>query len=92
MNKSIKDRIEEQKVLDPEFKKAYEDLLFAEEFAVEIVKLRKAAHLTQNQVSDLTGLKQVEISRIENLKKVPTVTTMERILHVFNKKLSISNR
>lgn len=92
MKTSIKDRIQHQIDSNPEFAQAYHDCIFAEEFAQTLHDLRTEMNITQSELSLKTGIKQVEISKIENLKTIPTVATMDRLLRVFNKRLSIVNQ
>ena len=92
MKISIKSRIKTEIESNPEFAQAYHDCLFAEEFAQTLQDLRKTMHLSQSELANRTGIKQVEISKIENLKTIPTVSTMDRLLRVFNKRLSIINQ
>jgi|GEM_PF-6990520 len=90
MRKNIKERLNTQLIEDVNFAKAYEDLLFAEKFAQTIYDLRIEHKLTQMNLAQITGIKQVEISKIENSKLIPNVITMGKLLHVFHKQLTIS--
>ncbi len=54
-------------------------------FSHALVVARKAAGLNQQQLADLTGINQSEISRIERGQGNPTLDTLERLtgpLHV----------
>jgi len=48
-------------------------------FAQNVVKARKAGHLTQEQVSDRSGVHVTEVSRIERGLRDPRVTTVIRL-------------
>ena len=51
---------------------------------------RKAARLTQKQVSQLTGIDQANISRIEQGKLNPTLTTLLRLCEATGWQLTVS--
>jgi predicted transcriptional regulator len=56
----------------------------------EIIKrMRKEAHITQQQLADEVGITQAHISRIENEKVNPTLSTINKIISVLqeNKKM-----
>lgn len=55
--------------------------LHAEHFgiSIQLTNLRKSLHLTQAQLSELTGVKQPEISRIEQGGANPTQDTLVKL-------------
>lgn len=53
-----------------------------------IRKFRKDKHLTQVQLSQLSGIKQATISAIENGRNQPTTPTLEMIAKALNCTLS----
>lgn len=48
-------------------------------FAQNVVTARKAQHLTQEQVSDRSGVHVTEVSRIERGLRDPRVSTLIRL-------------
>jgi transcriptional regulator with XRE-family HTH domain len=48
-------------------------------FAQNVVNARKAQHLTQEQVSDRSGVHVTEVSRIERGLRDPRITTLIRL-------------
>jgi len=54
-----------------------------------IVKARIEAHMTQTQLSEVTGITQSDISKIENGNGNPSLKTLRKIAHAFGKKLKI---
>jgi DNA-binding XRE family transcriptional regulator len=54
-----------------------------------IILKRKHMNYTQKDVSELTGLKQSSISRIESLRVVPTLPMLIRIMDAINLKIEI---
>lgn len=79
----------EEQMKDPEFKKEYEAL--EPEFAVirAILDARKESGITQKQLSELTGIAQGDISKLENGSANPSVKTLERIATALGKRLKI---
>ncbi len=55
--------------------------------AIAIHRARSEAGITQNQLSDLSGVPQQEISRLEKAKGNPTVLTLTKIGSVLNLQL-----
>ena len=64
---------------DTEFKKAYDAL--EPEFAIiqAMIDARKAAGLTQKQLSEKTGIAQADISKLENGNSNPSLRTLQRL-------------
>ena len=55
----------------------------------EIKELRIRNHLTQQQLSELSGIPFATINRLENGKANPTLKTLEKLLSVFGYELRI---
>ena len=64
---------------DPEFERAYEEI--QPELAVmrAIADARAERNLTQEQVAELTGIAQAEISKLENGTRNPSVKLLQRL-------------
>ena len=74
---------------DPEVMKELE--LNAVEYQVvrEIIKARKELNLTQEQLADLVGTKQSNISRLESGEYNPTIEFLSKIANAMGKTLEI---
>ena len=55
-----------------------------------IIEARKARHLTQQELSERTGIAQTEISRLENGTRNPSVKILERIADGLGMRLRIA--
>ena len=88
MSKYVNDTIK-QLMKDPDFKKEWDDL--EDEFTMieSLIKARIDSGLTQNELSEMTGISQADISRIENGNANPSLKTLQRIAKALNKKLVI---
>ena len=87
LNKQI-----ERHLKDREFKIYFERAEAKRKIAQEIAALRKANHLTQEQLAKEVGTRQQVISRIENPndKRMPSLEFLDRIAKALNKRLVIS--
>ena len=74
---------------DPEVMRELE--LNAVEYQVvrEIIKARKELNLTQEQLADLVGTKQSNISRLESGEYNPTIEFLSKIANAMGKTLEI---
>lgn len=57
--------------------------------ASELLGARKHAHLSQKELALRSGVQQAEISKIERGEVVPTLTTMNKLLHPLGRRLAI---
>lgn len=64
---------------DPEFKRQWEEDEPEREILYAIAELRGRRRLTQTELAELTGIKQSEISKLENGKANPTLETLQKI-------------
>ena len=64
---------------DSNFKKEYDDLEPEYDIINAMIKARKEKGLTQKQLSELTGISQADISRIENGTRNPSLETIKRL-------------
>lgn len=79
----------DRKLKEPEFKQAYEELEVEYAIRNEILKARKELGMSQTQLSNLTGITQPDISKLENSKANPSVATLKKLATAFGKKLRI---
>ena len=89
MSKYFKDFLNEQ-LKDEEFRKEYENLEAEFQIIREIIAVRKDKNITQKELSDLTGITQADISKIENGNANPSLKTLKKLAAAFGKKLVIS--
>ena len=89
MGKNFHETLNEQ-LKDPAFKKEYDEL--EPELAIinAIVDARKEMGLTQKQLSELTGITQADISKLENGNANPSIKTLQRLAAAMGKKVKIS--
>ena len=78
-----------QQMKDPAFNKAYEQL--EPEFAIiqAIIDARKSAGITQNELSQKSGIAQGDISKLENGNANPSIKTLQRLAAALGKTLKI---
>lgn len=88
MTKLFSDYLKE-KLKNPEFKKEYDALEPEYELIQELIELRKSKKLTQKDISNMTGIHQTDISRLEQGKTNPTLETLSRIAESLDSKLKI---
>ena len=89
MGKNFRETLNEQ-LKDPNFKKEYDEL--EPEFAIinAIIDARKEMGLTQKQLSELTGITQADISKLENGNANPCLKTLQRLAAAMGKTVKIS--
>lgn len=78
-----------EQMQDPEFRAEWERQ--EPEFAVirAILDARIAKNLSQKQLSELTGINQADISRIENGNGNPSIRTLQRLAEGLGMKLKL---
>ena len=62
-------------------KEQEEEIRVEEEIIQAVIKARKEKNLTQQQLSDISGIKQTTIARIENGTNSPMVSTLMKMLY-----------
>lgn len=84
-----RDFLEEQ-LEDPAVKAEYDAL--EPEFSViqAMIDARRAAGLTQKELSDRTGIAQADISKLENGSANPSLRTLQRLAQGMGMKLQLS--
>ena len=83
------EKLLEEKLKDPEFKKEYDAL--EPQFAViqAIIDARREKGITQKELSELTGIAQGDISKLENGSANPSIKTLKRVATALGKRLKI---
>ena len=85
---SVKENLKEL-LKDKDFKKEYDALEPEYQVIREMIKAREEKNLTQIELSNLTGISQADISRLENGDANPTISLLNRIAVAFGKQLKI---
>ena len=76
-------------MLDPEFKKEYESLQPEMDIKRAILDARINAGLTQHELSERSGISQADISRLEKGTRNPSVALLKRLAEAMNSTLRI---
>jgi len=73
-----------------EFRKEYEDSRAEYEILHSLIEARISQNITQKELAERSGIRQSNISRIENGTASPTVNTLQALAKGLGKKLVIS--
>lgn len=79
----------ERQMDDPEFAEEYEAIRPEYEAIRAVIAARLECNMTQKELAEKTGIRQSNISRIENGTSSPTVDTLARIAVGMGKQLKI---
>ena len=88
---SFKTHLAEQ-LKNPEFAAEWERQRPEREYIKAIIAARTETNLTQKDLAEKTGIRQSNISRIENGKSSPTIATLQQIAAGVGKTLHIEFR
>ena len=86
--RTFDDMLNEQ-LEDIKFRKEYEDIQPEMDVIRAIVDARTAQNLTQKELSKRTGIKQADISKLENGTRNPTVSLLKRLAEGMGMELRI---
>ena len=75
---------------DPDFRKEWDEMEPEYQIMKAMIAARMETGITQQQLSEKTGINQSNLSRIENGNGNPSVSTLYRIASALGKKLSMS--
>ena len=81
-----------EQLTDPEFAAEWERQRPEREYIKAIIAARTESNLTQRDLAEMTGIRQSNISRIENGNCSPTVATLQQIACGVGKTLHIEFR
>ena len=84
------DRYLNEKLKDPEFKGERERIQPKYEIMRSLIDARIKLNLTQKELAERSGVRQSNISRIENGTASPTVATLQALAAGMGKRLHIS--
>lgn len=88
----VKDEIEKRKAESEIFKKVWDDSREEYKLIGEMISLRKAEKITQNQLATITGSKQQVISRIEKKESNPSLKFFCKMLDALGYELRIGKK
>ena len=74
---------------NPEFVKEWESLEPEYQLIRALLNGRKAANLSQTQLSNLTGISQADISRLETGESNPSLKTLKRLANALGMNLRL---
>ena len=80
----------ENNMKDPEFKKEWDDLELEYQVQAELIIARLECNMTQAELAKKSGIRQSNISRIENGNAIPRLDTLEALAMAMGKSLKIS--
>lgn len=89
MSKNFRDTLKEE-MEKPEFKKEWDNLEVEFQIIKAMIDGRNENHLTQRELSDMTGIAQGDISKIENGNANPSIKTLDRLADALGKKLKVT--
>ena len=75
---------------DPEFRKEWEAQELEYQTQEELIKARIACNMTQPELAEKSGIRQSNISRIENGNAVPRLDTLCALASAMGKKIRIA--
>ena len=83
-------KYKKKQLQNPEFKAEYERTRPEFEIMHALVNARVSQNLTQKELAEKSGVRQSNISRIENGTCSPTIATLEALAAGMGKKLIVS--
>lgn len=89
MGKNFRETLNNELINNAEFKKEYDALEPEYQLINAMLDARKEKNITQKELSDITGIAQSDISRIENGNANPSLKTIERIAAGVGKKIRL---
>lgn len=89
MSKNFRETLNNE-LKNPDFKEEWDSLEPEFQIIKSVIDSRNELSMTQKDLSELTGIHQSEISKIENGNANPSLKTLERLASAFGKKLKIS--
>ena len=78
MAKTFREVLNEQ-LKDPEFKAEWDATEAEYQIIKSMLEARRRKAITQSQLSEITGIAQADISRIENGNANPSIQTLQRL-------------
>ncbi len=83
------EKFREEQMQDPVIKAEYDALQPEFDIIQALIDARKEQHLTQQQLSERTGITQADISRIENGTRNPSLNMLKRLAAGMDRQLHL---
>lgn len=83
------DRYLNEQMKDSDFKKEWDENEARYQLMMMVLRARNEEQLTQSELAERTGLRQSNISRIENGQSMPSIATLAKIAQGLGKRLEI---
>ena len=80
----------EKNMRDPEFAAEWDSLELEYQIQAELIRARTETNMTQAQLAEKSGIRQSNISRIENGNALPKLDTLQALAAAMGKKVKIS--
>jgi ribosome-binding protein aMBF1 (putative translation factor) len=84
------DAIINEQLKDPSFAKAWSETELEDQVKRSLIQARIDSGLTQKELSERSGIRQSNISRIENGSAIPTLQTLYALAKGIGKKIKIT--
>lgn len=82
----------EKQMEDPEFRAEHEATRAEFEVTRALIEARVSMNMTQKELAERSGIRQSNISRIENGTCSPTIATLQSLARGLGKELSVNFR
>lgn len=82
-------KLKEELLKDPEVLAEYESLKPEMEIIQALVNARIQQNLTQEQLAQRSGIRQSNISRIENGSCSPTIATLQKLANAMGRRVQV---
>ncbi len=83
------DRLLEKRLQDPEFRKEWEATQLEYDVTEMLIKARTSQHRSQKELAIRAGVRQSNLSRIENGQCSPNLATLQKIAKGLGKRLQL---
>ena len=79
-----------EQLKDDDFKKEWNNIQPELQIIDTLIEARKAKKITQKQLSELTGITQGDISKLENGSANPSIKTLQRLANALGMMLKLN--
>ena len=83
------DRLLEEELRNPEFRKEWETTQLEYAITEMLIKARTSQHISQKELAIRAGVRQSNLSRIENGQCSPNLATLQKIAKGLGKRLQL---
>lgn len=83
------DRLLEEELRNPEFRKEWEATQLEYDITEMLIKARTSQHISQKELAIRAGVRQSNLSRIENGQCSPNLATLQKIAKGLGKRLQL---